>query len=91
VTLAILDFIAGGSAAHMTALPRFHQQYLPDYVSYEAGAFSDAELQALTRMGYTLRATDRPYGDMNVVVWDYKTGKVEAATDPRDKDALVDF
>ena len=91
VTLALLDFIAGGSADHMTALLRYHQQYLPDSVSYEPGAFSDAELAALARMGYSLRPVDRPYGNMNVVVWDYKTGKVEAATDPRDKDALVNF
>ncbi|HEV7165235.1 MAG TPA: gamma-glutamyltransferase [Gammaproteobacteria bacterium] len=91
VTLAVLDFIAGGSADHMTALLRYHQQYLPDDVSYEPGAFTDAELQALAKMGYSLRQVERPYGDMNVVVWDYKTGKVEAATDPRDKDALVDF
>ncbi|HEV2110866.1 MAG TPA: gamma-glutamyltransferase [Gammaproteobacteria bacterium] len=91
VTLALLDFIAGGSADHMTALPRYHQQYLPDSVSYEPGAFGEAELAALAKMGYSLRQVDRPYGNMNVVVWDYKTGKVEAATDPRDKDALVDF
>jgi gamma-glutamyltranspeptidase/glutathione hydrolase len=91
VTLAVLDFIAGGSADHMTALARYHQQFLPDYVSYESGAFSDADLQALAKMGYTLNAVDRPYGDMNVVVWDIKSGTVQSATDPRDKDALVDF
>src|SRR5690348_18417410 len=91
VTLALLDFIAGGSAEHMAALPRYHQQYLPDSVSYEPGAFSDADLAALSKMGYSLRPVDRPYGNMNLVVWDYKTGKVEAATDPRDKDALVNF
>ena len=91
VTLAILDFIAGGSAEHMVALPRYHQQYLPDSVSYESGAFTDAELQTLSKMGYTLRQVDRPYGNMNIVVWDSKRNSVEAATDPRDKDALVDF
>ena len=91
VTLAILDFIAGGSADHMTAVPRYHQQYLPDDVSYESGVFTDAELQTLAKMGYSLRQVDRPYGDMNVVVWDIKKNTVEAATDPRDKDALVDF
>ncbi|HEU5398176.1 MAG TPA: gamma-glutamyltransferase [Gammaproteobacteria bacterium] len=91
VTLAVLDFVAGGSAAQMTALPRYHQQYLPDTVSYETGAFSDATLKALTGMGYDLKPVARPYGDMNVVVWDFRTGKVEAATDPRDNDALVDF
>ena len=91
VTLAVLDFIAGGSAQHMTGLPRYHQQYLPDFVSYEPGAFSDADLQALTKMGYTLKPVPRPYGDMNVVVWDAKDGTVQSATDPRDKDALVDF
>ena len=75
----------------MAALPRYHQQYLPDYVSYESGVFTDAGLQALAKMGYTLRQVDRPYGNMNIVVWDSKKGTVEAATDPRDKDALVDF
>lgn len=91
VTLAVLDFIDGGTAADMTALRRYHQQYLPDNVRFEPGAFSEAALKALTAMGYTLKPVERPYGDMNVVVWDYKSGKVEAATDPRDKDALVDF
>jgi gamma-glutamyltranspeptidase/glutathione hydrolase len=91
VTLALLDFIAGGSADHMAALSRYHQQYLPDSVSYEPGAFTDAELQALSKMGYILRQVDRPYGNMNIVVWDYNKNSVEAATDPRDKDALVDF
>ena len=91
VTLAVLDFIDGGSAAQMTALRRYHQQYLPDTVSYEPGAFSDDALKALAGMGYDLKPVSRPYGDMNVVVWDYKTGKVEAATDPRDNDALMDF
>jgi gamma-glutamyltranspeptidase/glutathione hydrolase len=75
----------------MTALARYHQQYLPDYVSYEPGAFSDADIQALGKMGYTLKSVERPYGDMNVVVWDIKSNTVQAATDPRDKDALVDF
>ncbi len=91
VTLAVLDFIAGGSADHMTALARYHQQYLPDYVSYEPGAFSAADIQALNKMGYALKTVERPYGDMNVVVWDIKSNTVQSATDPRDKDALVDF
>lgn len=90
VTLALLDYVNGGSAEHMTAVPRFHHQYLPDVISYEPGAFDSDEVQALETMGYTVKPTSRRYGDMNVVVWDKKTGKVEAATDPR-TEALVDF
>jgi len=90
VTLALLDYVNGGSAKHMTAVPRFHHQYLPDRISYEPGAFNAKEIKQLEAMGYKLKPTSRRYGDMNVVVWNKKTGKVEAATDPR-TEALVDF
>lgn len=90
VTLALLDYINDGSAEHVTAVPRFHHQYLPDMISYEPGAFDADMVKKLEAMGYTVKPTSRRYGDMNVVVWDKKTDKVEAATDPR-TEALVDF
>jgi gamma-glutamyltranspeptidase/glutathione hydrolase len=67
----------------MVELKRFHHQYLPDSINYEADAFS-AETQAeLEQMGHTLSLARGPFGNMNVVTWDFATGAVEAATDPR--------
>ena len=37
----------------------------------------------LEARGHTLREGTRKWGNMQVVTWDYKTGKVEAASDPR--------
>jgi gamma-glutamyltranspeptidase/glutathione hydrolase len=51
-------------------------------VTYEPAAFDDAERDALVQGGYRLEAT-RSYGNMQIVEWLKKTGRVEAASDPR--------
>ena len=33
--------------------------------------------------GHTMREGTRKWGNMQVVIWDYRSGKVEAASDPR--------
>jgi len=73
----------GGSAAEMVSAKRFHQQYLPDSVNYEAGAFTASELSELSALGHRLSESKRPFGNMNVVIWDYQSGTTEAASDPR--------
>ena len=73
----------GASAQEMAALKRYHHQYLPDSINFEADAISAAAQVELQSMGHELSASRRPFGNMNVVTWDYATGKVEAATDPR--------
>ncbi|HKV96098.1 MAG TPA: gamma-glutamyltransferase [Gammaproteobacteria bacterium] len=83
VLLGTLDYFNGGDARSIVSLPRYHMQYLPDVVSYERGAFTPDEIAGLTKMGYTLRDT-RPYGNMQSITWDYRSGKVSAAADPRD-------
>jgi gamma-glutamyltranspeptidase/glutathione hydrolase len=83
VLLGLLDWMQGGSAAHLVALPRFHHQYLPDVIEHEDDAFSADEQKALQAMGYTLKPVGRRYGNLQAVSWDPKTGKVEAASDPR--------
>ncbi|MFC5580238.1 gamma-glutamyltransferase [Rhodanobacter terrae] len=78
----ILHFIDGESAQQITAHKRFHHQYMPDEVMVEDGTFDAATSDALTRMGYTLKQRES-WGFMNVVTWDRKTNKLDAASDPR--------
>ncbi len=83
VLRAALQWHAGGSAADMVSLKRYHHQYYPDRVDYEAGAFTAEELERLRAFGHQLEEDRRPFGNMNVVTWDYAGNRVEAATDPR--------
>jgi gamma-glutamyltranspeptidase / glutathione hydrolase len=83
VLLATLDFLDGKTASEIVSAPRFHHQYLPDVVQYESGAFSAEERAALEKRGHNLEEAQRRWGNMEVVTWDYATGKVEAASDPR--------
>lgn len=83
----ILAFIDGGDAHEVAAHKRFHHQYMPDVVSVEPGVFDDATSSALTQMGHTLKERG-PWGFMNVVIWDRRTNKLDAASDPRRDDGL---
>lgn len=83
VLLGTLDYFNGGDAKSIVSTPRYHMQYLPDMVFYEPDAFTSAEIAGLEKMGYHLRET-HTYGNMQAVTWDYKSGKVTAAADPRD-------
>jgi len=84
VLLATLEFAHHrGGPADWVGLPRFHHQYLPDVVAYEPGAFGEAERRALERGGYKLEAVRGRYGNMQIVEWHKKTGRVQAASDPR--------
>jgi gamma-glutamyltranspeptidase/glutathione hydrolase len=83
VLLGILDWLDGQDATHIATLPRFHHQYLPDQVVFETGALSSEEQSLLTQRGHRLSETKNSYGNMEVITWDYATGKVVAASDPR--------
>lgn len=48
----VLDF--GGDVGGALAAPRIHEQWLPDVVNAEPGAFSPATATALREMGYTI-------------------------------------
>ena len=90
VLLGTLDYMDGKSAADIVADGRYHHQYLPDVVDYEKGALSESELAQLRGMGHTLKEGDRRWGNMEVITWDYASGKVQAASDPRgDGEGLV--
>jgi gamma-glutamyltranspeptidase / glutathione hydrolase len=83
VLLGTLNYMDGMNAADIVKYPRYHHQYLPDEVDYEAGALTDAEIKELTAMGHTLKVSGRQWGNMQVITWDFASGKVEAASDPR--------
>jgi len=83
VLLGTLNYLDGMSAVDIVKYPHYHHQYLPDEVDYEQGALTDAEIKELTAMGHTLKVSGRQWGNMQVITWDFATGKVEAASDPR--------
>ena len=83
VILGTLNYLDGMSAADIVKSPRYHMQYLPDVVDYEKGAFSQSEIKALEAKGQKLAEARRQWGNMQVVTWDFASGRVEAASDPR--------
>ena len=83
VLLGVLNYVDGMNAADIVKYPHYHHQYLPDDVSYEPGALTDAEIAELQSMGHKLRLSNRRWGNMQVITWDFASGKVEAASDPR--------
>ena len=84
VLLAALDVAHGHGdpLAWVTGL-RFHHQFSPDRVEYEPGAFTPDEILALTQHGHALAPREETYGNMQLVVWDKKTRRLEAVSDPR--------
>ena len=83
VLLATLDFMDGRSASQIVGAPRIHHQYLPDVVSAEPGALTDAEISGLRAMGHTVQAGNRRWGNLQVVIQDRAGGAIDAAADPR--------
>lgn len=83
VLLGVLAWSEGADAEHIVARPRFHHQYMPDVITYEDNAFSDDQLRALESMGHRLELSGRRYGNMEAITWDYASGEVKAASDPR--------
>ncbi|MBL1147372.1 MAG: gamma-glutamyltransferase [Pseudomonadota bacterium] len=85
VLLAALDRMQGTDGKTIVARPRFHHQFQPDEVFYESGAFSDEEIRTLKRKGHHLTPVIRRYGNMQIILWDYKDNTVKTFSDPRGK------
>jgi gamma-glutamyltranspeptidase / glutathione hydrolase len=83
VLLGILEYADGRGPQAWVTRPRFHHQYLPDKVFYEADAFSEKEAAALSAMGHTMVRAEGSWGNMQAVLWRQKENRVEAASDPR--------
>ncbi len=83
VLLGILDYAAGRDPQDWVARPRFHHQYLPDAIQYEPGALSETLIQTLKDRGHSVQALGGRYGNMQAILWDRRTDRVTAASDPR--------
>ncbi len=83
VLLGVLDIAAGKTLEAMVERPRFHHQFLPDVVEYEATAFSPEELEGLEKLGHSLKPVDGTYGNMQALFWDRQHKRVTAASDQR--------
>lgn len=83
VLYGVLGWLDGLDAKTIVTRARIHHQYLPDVITYEAGAFDEEEIKALEARGQHLRQADQGWGNSQVVTVDYHTHHVEAASDPR--------
>ena len=63
--------------------PRFHHQFLPDVVQHEPHAFSPKLAAELEKRGHDLQPLERPYGNMQAILWNRKTGKIMGLVDSR--------
>jgi len=96
VLLGILGYDAGLDAQAVTALPRYHHQWLPDMISAETGAFPADLMQGLQRLGHTVelperdeeaasrgRASSHVWGNLQTVTWDKQDNTLQGGSDPR--------
>ena len=83
VLLGTLTFFEGGSAKELVGLPRFHHQFVPDQVYFEADAFDQNIRLELQMRGHRLQSAGRKYGNMHVVILDKRKQRLTAASDPR--------
>jgi gamma-glutamyltranspeptidase/glutathione hydrolase len=83
----VLNVTAFGMDARSAVdAPRLHHQWLPDGTTVEADGVPDAVLDALRRMGHTIRRGSQQ-GDGHTIVVDPATGIATGANDRRSADS----
>ncbi|MFN0181812.1 MAG: gamma-glutamyltransferase [Gemmatimonadales bacterium] len=65
---------------------RFHHQWLPETVDFEAGAIPDSTVRQLEALGHRIRVAGR-IGDGHSITIDPRTGLATAANDTRSPDS----
>jgi gamma-glutamyltranspeptidase/glutathione hydrolase len=83
VLLAILEMAEGKGPDAWVVQPRFHHQYLPDEIQFEAEALNDDMRRRLIDLGHTLQPATQSFGNMQALYWNKTTGELTAASDPR--------
>ena len=69
--------VAGLSASALAQTPA------PAAATAPATAEVKADAAALRERGHTLSDGERPWGNMNLVIWDLKTNALSGGSDPR--------
>src|SRR5262245_37573970 len=82
----IVDF--GMNAQEAVDAPKFHHQWLPDWITYERFGFSPDTIAELQRRGHALRTTDSQ-GVAQIIVVNEKEGLLEGGTDRRAPDGAA--
>jgi gamma-glutamyltranspeptidase/glutathione hydrolase len=78
----LIDY--GLPPARVVGEPRFHHQWSPDSLSYEAGALSPAVAEALARMGHRLAWAPSTVGAVEAIFIDPSTGGWTGLPDRRE-------
>jgi len=83
--LMMLEFIDHRvtSLQELLALPRFHHQYLPDFVQVEPDSFDSRWIRELESKGHDVRTMPRKWGNMQLIYYDKVLNEATAAGDPR--------
>jgi len=90
VLLASLGFMTNETpSAGWVNAPRFHHQFLPDIVQYEAGAFSVPVAGELKKRGHNLKLLKRRYGNMHAILLERNSGRVTGMADIRGEGAAL--
>jgi gamma-glutamyltranspeptidase / glutathione hydrolase len=84
--LNVVDF--GMNIQDALDAPRFHHQWLPDRVSYEAFGLSPDTRALLESRGHALNEVALQ-GNAQGIVYDAKAGVLEGGADPRDPDGAA--
>jgi len=83
VLLGALEFAANKPVSDWVNRSRFHHQFLPDAIQFEATALTTAQQAELKSLGHQLKAINRQYGNMQAILWHKTDSQIEAASDPR--------
>ncbi|WP_202843959.1 gamma-glutamyltransferase [Luteimonas saliphila] len=93
VLLGILGYDTGLDAQAVSALPRYHQQWMPDVIEAESGAFTPQVAQSLQARGHTLklpgdeaaggRGSSHVWGNLQTVEWNLADNTLHGGSDPR--------
>ena len=86
VVLNVLEYDMDVRAA--VDAPRYHHQWLPDTVTFEAGALPDSTVERLTSMGHGVRMRGGQ-GDAHTIRYDAGTKTASGANDVRSADSKV--